>query len=81
MIEKKVNQYGQEQLINNLDVIVKLEDKFLQVRLIRTEKWKNRAELTNPMPRAKMVNPSDVKGKVYYLVNRKYLLHKKICRR
>ena len=74
MIEKKVNSYGQHQIINNLDAIVKIEGKFLQVRLIRTEKWKDRSQLTQPMPRARFINPDDVKGKIYYLVDSKDLI-------
>ena len=74
MIEEKVNQDGQKQKINNLDVIVKIEDKFLQVRLIRTERWKNRNELTPPMPRAKFVGESEAKGKLHYFVGRKELM-------
>jgi len=74
MIEEKVNNDGQKQYINNLDVIVKIEDKFLQVRLIRTEKWKNRNNLTQPMPRAKFVDEPKAKGKLYYFVNREEII-------
>ena len=73
MIETKVNQDGQKQYINNLDKIVKIEGKFLQVRLIRTEKWENREELTQPMPRAKFVRPEDIPKNFYYLVNKQDL--------
>ena len=77
MIEKKVNQEGQKQYINNLDKIVKIEGKFLQVRLIRTEKWENREELTPPMPRARFVHPEDIPKNFYYLVNKKDLAEMK----
>ncbi|KKL66717.1 hypothetical protein LCGC14_2142180 [marine sediment metagenome] len=70
MIERKVNPDGQGQIINNLDRIVKIEDKFLQVRIIRTEKYNNREELTEPMPRAKFINPTEIPKNFYYLVNK-----------
>lgn len=81
MIEHAVNQYNQRQIINSLDKIVKIGDKFLQVRIIQTEKWSNRDELTEPMPRAKFVNPEELKG-VHYFVDRDYLISlKKLGRR
>lgn len=73
MIERKVNQYGQDQIINSLDKIVKIGNKFLQVRLIETRKWK-KDEFTNPMPRAKFIDPQE---NFYYLVNKKDLLKMK----
>jgi hypothetical protein len=73
-LEKKVNQYGQEQIIDNFDKIIKIDGKFIQVRLIKTEKWKTRfqanREFTKPMPRAKFINPSE---DFYYLVSKKDL--------
>lgn len=75
MLEKSVNQYGQEQIIDNFDKIVKIGDKFLQVRLIRTKKWEDRhkkyGEFTEPMPRAKFIQPKD---NPYYLIRRNDLL-------
>jgi hypothetical protein len=74
-IEKKFNNYGQEQIINNFDTIVKIGDKFLQVRLIRTAKWKDRycknPRFTDPMPRAKFINPQE---DFCYLITRKDLM-------
>ena len=74
MLEKKVNQYGQEQIIDNFDKIIKIGDKFLQVRLIKTKKWRERNEekgrFTKSMPRAKFVRD---KKEFYYLVGRKHL--------
>jgi len=78
MIEKKVNEYGQEQIIDNFDRIIKIDDRFLQVRLIKTKKWKERfnehGRFTEPMPRAKFVNPSQ---DICYLVNRDDLIKMK----
>lgn len=73
MIEKAVNSYGQEQLINNLDKIVKIGDKFLQVRLIKTRKFRNPNEFTEAMPRAKFVYPEEDK-RIHYFVDREYLM-------
>lgn len=60
-LEKQVNDYGQEQKINNFDEIIKIGDKFLQVRLIQTKKWKERDKIngrfSEPMPRARFVDP------------------------
>lgn len=71
-LEKQVNSYGQEQLIENFDKIIKIGDKFLQVRLIKTQRWaakkEGRRDFTSPMPRAKFLNPQD-EG-FYYLVSR-----------
>lgn len=53
-IDEKVNQYGQKQIINSFDKIIKMGDKFLQVRLIQTQKWQ-KEDFTAPMPRAKFV--------------------------
>jgi len=72
MIERSVNKDGQEQIINNLDEIVKIGDKFLQVRLIKTQKWSNRQEWVAPMPRARFVDIND--DDFCYLVKRKELL-------
>jgi len=74
-IEKSVNEYGQEQIIDNFDKIVKIGDKFLQVRLIKTKKWEERFDekgrFTTPMPRAKFIHP---KENPYYLIRRNDLL-------
>jgi len=74
-IEKSVNQYGQEQIIDNFDKIIKIGDKFIQVRLIKTKKWKERfndnGRFTKPMPRAKFVRP---KEEFYYLVTKDDLM-------
>jgi hypothetical protein len=71
MLEKKFNQVGQEQIIDNFDKIIKIGDKFLQVRLIRTKRWKERdwknGSFTDPMPRAKFVKP---KENPYYMIKR-----------
>lgn len=78
-IEKKVNQYGQEQIIENFDKVIKIDGKFLQVRLIKTKKWKDRFDkngrFTHPMPRAKFISPGD--DNFYYLINRRDLLEMK----
>jgi hypothetical protein len=77
-IEKKVNNYGQEQIIDNFDKIIKIGNNFLQVRLIKTKRWKERnlknGRFTEPMPRAKFINP---KEDFYYLVNRRDLIEMK----
>ena len=74
MLEKKVNQYGQEQIIDNFDKIIKIGDSFLQVRLIRTKKFREKnwekGRFTQPMPRAKFVKN---KEEFYYLVGREHL--------
>lgn len=54
-IERRFNKDGQEQIIQSLDTIVKIGDKFLQVRLIETRKW-HKDEFTAPMPRAKFID-------------------------
>jgi hypothetical protein len=75
MLEESVNEYGQEQIIDNFDKIIKIGNKFLQVRLIRTKKWRERhkknGKFTEPMPRAKFVNPED---NPYYLIRRDDLI-------
>jgi len=77
MIERTVNEYGQKQIINNLDKIVKIGDRYLQVRLIKTKKWKEKdfanGDFTEPMPRAKFVYP-DKDKKIHYMVERDYLI-------
>lgn len=79
MIEEKINEYGQKSFIENSDRIIKIGDKFLQVRLIETElfsdRFKKNPRKTKPMPRARFVNPSDVE-RIYYLVSRKDVLKK-----
>lgn len=80
MIEKKINKDGQEQKINSLDAIVKLGNRYLQVRLIETKKFAQRnlddGEFTSPMPRAKFVNPIDL-NKISYIVDRNTMI--KLC--
>jgi len=75
MIEKKFNSEGQEQRINNFDKIIKIGDRFLQVRLIETKKWRERfsekGNFTKPMPRAKFIQPEN---NPYYLVQRSDLI-------
>jgi hypothetical protein len=74
-IEKSFNSYGQEQHIDNFDRVIKIEDKFLIVRLIRTQKWKSmqrgNKEFTNPMPRARFAKPDE---NPYYLIRKSDLL-------
>jgi hypothetical protein len=80
-IEKKFNQFGQEQIIDNFDKIIKMDDKlFLQVRLIKTRKWKQNG-FTHSMPRAKFINPNE--NNIHYIVSRDDLikLKKKNLRR
>ena len=78
MLEKKVNSYGQEQIIDNFDKIIKIDGRFLQVRLIKTKKWKERnlkkGRFTEAMPRAKFIDP---KSDFYYLVNKRDLMEMK----
>lgn len=78
MLEKKFNQYGQEQIINNFDKIIKIDGKFLQVRLIKTKRWRERkleeGRFTELMPRARFVED---KGNFYYLVSNKDLMELK----
>jgi len=72
MLEKTINQYGQKQIINNFNKIVKIGDKFLQVRLIKTQKWMQ-SDFTRDMPRARFVNPrEDIK--INYIVDRDCLI-------
>jgi hypothetical protein len=72
--ERKVNSYGQEQIINSCDKLIKIGDMFLQVRLIKTKKWKDRfnknGEFTAPMPRARFANRQEG---FYYLISKKDL--------
>lgn len=79
MIEKSVNEYGQEQVIDNFDKIIKIGNRFLQVRLIKTKKWEDRFDdggrFTMPMPRAKFVNFND--EEFHYLVRRDDLIELK----
>lgn len=75
VLEKSVNEYGQEQIIDNFDKIIKIGNKFLQVRLIKTKKWKEKdfedGEFTEPMPRARFIDPSK---HFYYLVTKDDLI-------
>jgi hypothetical protein len=74
MLEKKFNQYGQEQIIDNFDKIIKIGDSFLQVRLIKTKRFREKdwkkGRFTASMPRAKFVRN---KEEFYYLVGREHL--------
>ena len=74
-IEKKFNKYGQEQIIDNFDKIIKIGNKFIQVRLIKTKKWRERfdenGDFTEPMPRAKFINPQE---DFYYLITKRDLI-------
>jgi hypothetical protein len=65
-LETKFNNYGQEQHINNFDKLIKIGDKFLQVRLIETQWFKDEG-FSRPMPRAKFVKPDK---DFYYLVTK-----------
>jgi hypothetical protein len=72
------NQYGLEQHIENFEGVIKLGDKFLQVRLIETRRFNQRAnqnEFTKPMPRAKFVKPT--KENICYIVTRADLMKMK----
>ena len=69
-LEKSFNEEGQEQRIKSFDKVIKIGDKFLQVRLIETRKFdrgQNQKEFCKPMPRAKFINPLE---NPYYLVRR-----------
>lgn len=72
MLEKSVNQYGQEQEINNAGRIIKIDGRLLQVRLIRTRKWKGMncvgGKFSEPMPRARFVRQKEENP--YYLVRK-----------
>jgi len=74
-LEKSINQDGQEQRIRNFDKILKIGDKFLQVRLIETKKFQERhledGEFGKPLPRARFVQPQ---GNFYYLVTKEDLM-------
>ena len=74
MIEKKVNEYGQVQIIDNFDRLIKIGDKFLQVRLIKTHKFRKEG-WTKPMPRAKFVNFNEENP--YYLIKKEDLIRLK----
>ena len=75
MLEKKFNKEGQEQRINNFDKILKIGNKFLQVRLIETKKWREKdiknGDFGKPLPRARFVQPQ---GHFYYLVTKDDLM-------
>ncbi|KKN69614.1 hypothetical protein LCGC14_0439170 [marine sediment metagenome] len=49
------NEYGQEQKILGKRY-VKIEDKFLEVRLISTESYKKKGRFLNPQPRARFIS-------------------------
>ena len=57
----------------------KIGNRFLQVRLIQTEKWSSRQkakkDFTSDMPRAKFINPQD--EHFYYLISRKDIIEMK----
>ena len=75
MKETAKNQYGLEQHIENFDGVIKIGNKFLQVRLIETRKFNQRCsdnEFTKPMPRAKFVKPTD--KNICYIVTRESLM-------
>lgn len=75
MIEEKVNQYGQKQKINNFDKIIKMGNKFLQIRMIETEHFRSRGTgkgFCKPMPRARFIDP--IKSGIYYLVKREDII-------
>lgn len=77
-IEKKieVDEYGRKRYIDEFDKVIKIGDKFLQVRLIKIETWKTRTnykpQLTNAMPRAKFVRLND--ANFYYLVSKEDII-------
>ena len=77
-LEKKFNEYGQEQFIDNFDKIIKIGDRFLQVRLIKTKEWKEKdfkkGKFTEPMPRARFITPEK---HFYYLINKEDLIEMK----
>ena len=72
MLEKSVNQYGQEQKINSADRIIKIDGELLQVRLIRTRKWMGignpGGSFGRPMPRARFIRRTEENP--YYLVRK-----------
>lgn len=51
---KMENQYGQEQKLLGKEY-VKIQDKYLEVRLIQTRKFRQKG-WTSPMPRAKFIS-------------------------
>lgn len=64
------NQYNQEQKLIGKDY-VKIADKFLEVRIIQTEKYNKRGRWNKPMPRARYITEEEyekgvVKGMKYY---------------
>lgn len=69
MIEKKVNEYGQIQKIRNFDKIIKIGNKLLQVRLIETERFRQRGKFGKPMPRAKFIRSEEFENP-YYLIKK-----------
>jgi len=78
MIEEKVNSYGQKQIINSSDKIIKIGDRYLEVRLIETEKWcgfgnHGTKGMTKPMPRARFVDPNE-DSRIHYMVERDHLI-------
>lgn len=80
-IQKSFNQEGREQIIKSDDKIVKIDGKYLEVRLIQTRAWagrdhegkvRNIREFTKPMPRARFVKPTN--ENIHYLVSREDFL-------
>jgi len=79
MIQNTKNKDGQKQIIESFDRIIKIGNKYLELRLIKTQKWKakmqDRDEFTCNMPRARFVNP--VAAGISYIVDRDKLLELK----
>ena len=75
-LERCLNQYGQEQEIRNADRIIKIDGKLLQVRLIKTRKWKGMncigGNFGKPMPRARFVKQKEENP--YYLIRKSDLV-------
>jgi hypothetical protein len=69
-IEETVNKDGQKQIINNFDGVIKIGNKFLQVRIIKTKKF-NQEKFTWEMPRAKFIDKPKEFG---YFITRKDII-------
>lgn len=70
-IEETISQYGCKQIIRSHPRIIKIDDRYLEVRLIETQKYSKPEEFTHAMPRARFVSPSD--ERFYYLVSKQDL--------
>ena len=81
IVKKSFNKEGREQIIKSDNKIVKIDGRYLEVRLIQTRQWagrdsfgkvRNERTFGKDMPRARFVNPTD--ENIHYLVSREDFL-------